>query len=68
MTDRDDITREIEANNRRAEAANDDSGAPLLRPIQDVADNILDPLVPEQADEDDLALQRRLNDAEQRPS
>lgn len=68
MTDRDDIGREIEANNRRAEASNNDNGTPLVQPIQDVADNILEPLIPDQGDEDDMARQRRLNDAEQRSS
>ncbi len=66
MTDRDDVSREIEANNRRAEAASNDDGTPLVQPIQDVADNLLQPLMPDQGDEDDMARQRQLNDAEQR--
>lgn len=66
MTDK-DVEREIAENQRRQvenENSDDDS---LVDSVEKAVDPITNALIPDAVDDDDVARQRQLNDAEQRP-
>lgn len=66
MTDK-DVEREIAENQQRhVENENRDSDS-LVDSVEKAVDPITDALIPDAVDSDDVATQRELNDAEQRP-
>lgn len=66
MTDK-DVEREI-AENQRRQVENENSGDDsLVDSVEKAVDPITNALIPDAVDDDDVARQRQLNDAEQRP-
>lgn len=65
MTDK-DVEREISENQRR-QVENENSDDSLVDSVEKAIDPITNALIPDAVDDDDVARQRQLNDAEQRP-
>jgi len=65
MTDK-DVQQEIEENNQR-QAANEAGDDSVVDTVDRVINPIFDAITRDPADSEDVADQRRLNDAEQRP-
>jgi hypothetical protein len=65
MTDK-DVEREI-AENQQRQAENEAGDDSVVETVERAIDPITEALMPDAVESDDVAEQRRLNDAEQRP-